>query len=246
MKRVRKYKPYSARRLEKKSKRKLFLTFIIGAVLFYSLITWFIPNLIGSLSIINTIKPTVKETAIPVSEDTTLAPPVFIIPFEATNSSTILVSGYASSQAKVEVYVDNELKDTINTEENGNFTAKNIPLTLGSNTIYGKTVDQNGKKSLPSKGIKVDYKNEKPELSIKEPSDNQTIQGGDKKVTISGSVSPIDNMTVVINTTRAIVSKDGNFSQTIEINEGENNITITATDNAGNSTQKSLKITYQP
>jgi len=43
-----------------------------------------------------------------------------------------------------------------------------------------------------------------------------------------------------------VLDKDSNFEYSLGLNQGENKIHITATDKAGNKTEKSLTITYSP
>lgn len=244
MKRYRfKTQPFSTRRLQKKARRNFLLTILLGAALIYFLFAWFLPTLIGSLSFLNRFKDIPKSSVL-VIEDATLAPPVLNIPYEATNSATINLTGYASSHSFVEIYVDDDLKTKVETKENGSFTAEAIPLTLGSNNISGKTVDEKGHKSLFSKPILVTYSNEKPKLDLKEPTDNQEIKGGDKKVVVSGTTSP--DVTLTINGARTIVDSSGNFSQSIDLSEGDNTITIVAITSAGNVSQLNRQVSYQP
>ena len=238
-------KPFLSRRLERKSKRNLFVTLFISAILLYVTFVWFIPTFIGSLSLLNQFKPQ-SQSSISVAEKASLAPPVLNIPFESTNTATIKVHGYALSNTSVEIYNDNNLKTTVKTNEDGSFTSDPIDLNLGTNNISGKTADDSGNKSLTSKPINIYYTNEKPSLEISEPEDNKTIKGGDKKVNVSGKTSSDRDISLTINGVRTIVQSDGSFSRSVDINEGDNNITISATDNAGNNIQSTRKVTYQP
>lgn len=236
---------FTARRWEKKSKKKIYLTLTVIAILLYSFFTWFLPTLIGSLSFVNQFKP--APTPVPqVADSVTLAPPVLNIPFEATGSSTIKVKGYASPNTSVKIYLDDDLKSTVKTSGDGSFTSDDITLSLGSNNIYGKTVDESNHESLPSTTLRISYINEKPDLSVDSPADNQVINGGDKKVTVSGKVNPKENMSLTINGQVIILKDDGSFSQSIDINEGDNNIVIKAIDQVGNSAQVTRKVTYNP
>lgn len=240
-------KPKSSlsRRSERKSKRKLILTALISIFLVYSLFAWLLPTLIGSLSVINKFKPTpVKEASI--TENISLAPPVLNIPFESTNTGSISIKGYSTPNVSVEIYLDDEIKTTSKTKDDGSFVSDNISLTLGTNNISGKTVDEKGNKSLSSKPIRIIYSNEKPSLDLSSPSDNQEIKGGDKKVLITGSTDANKGITVSANGIQLIVNSEGKFSQTIDINEGENNIAVSATDSAGNSIQLTRRVTYSP
>lgn len=238
-------KSFLSRRLERKSKKNFYLTIIVCAVLLYILLAWFIPTFIGSLSLLNRFKSPLK-TQESITENASLAPPVLNIPFEATSTAEILVKGYSLSNTTVEIYLDGDLKSSVKTSEDGSFISDPIELNLGINNISGITVDNNGNKSLSSKPISITYSNEKPILEIQSPSDNQEIKGGDKKVTVSGKTNADKDIVITINGNRAIVNSEGNFSQIVEINEGDNNITIIAVDTAGNSTQVSRKVIYKP
>ena len=243
MKRKTRTTPFSVRRAERKTKNRLFFTIIIGIILIYAMLAWILPSLIGSLSLINRFKPASKKE-ISVSESSTLAPPVLNIPYEATNTATIKVSGYTQPKLSVEIYLDNELQSTAKAQDDGSFTSDDVALNLGTNQISGKTIDEEGNKSFSSKPIKIMFNNEKPVLTLNEPQDNQIIKG-DKKVTVSGSVKANSDVSLTINNIRVILNSDGNFSKVIEINEGDNNIVVIATDDSGNSTQISRKVTFQ-
>ena len=234
------YRPFSERRYAKKAKTRLIFTLIATISLLYATLVWIIPGLIGQLAVINRLKDSPKGMA-PISDNSTLAPPVLNIPYEATNTANISIKGYATPNTKVEVYVDEVLSQSADVLDDGSFTVSGITLTLGTNNLTGKTVNGNNK-SLPSKNIRILYDNKKPKLDLTSPSDNQVIKGGDKKVTVSGATDPGNNVTV--NSNKLIVDSSGNFSKLIEINDGDNNLTITTTDQAGNENSISRKVTY--
>src|SRR3989344_1694900 len=121
------YRTRSARRFARKSRSKFFATFIISGLLIYVTIFWLLPFLINGLGTIqNAINPPKKGENI--SENPTLAPPVLNIPFEATNSAQIDVSGFATPETKIRIYVDDELKDDVTSAKDGSFTVRNINL----------------------------------------------------------------------------------------------------------------------
>ena len=233
------YKPRSIRRYESRARNRLVATLIISLSLLVIFVVWGLPALVNGLSILNNFKP---KAAVSSVEDTAIAPPVLYIPFEATNSATIRISGYASANSKVEVYLDEDLKDIVSVAADGTFITDPISLSLGKNNIYGKTVNNRGKKSLASKTIQLIYNNEKPKLELSSPPDNQQIQGGDKKITVSGQTDPLNSVT--INGITAIVNQNGSFSSSVPINEGDNLISVVATDQFGNTNQVDRKVTY--
>ncbi|MBI2022267.1 cadherin-like beta sandwich domain-containing protein [Candidatus Daviesbacteria bacterium] len=235
------YRPRSIKRLQRNSTRKLILSLILGFGLLYFIFTWGLPALLDGLSFFNQFKTTTKKEVI---NDTVLPPPVLNIPFEATNTATIKISGYTKPNSKVEVYFDDELKETLESDSEGRFQTNFIDLALGTNNIYGITVSEDGGKSLPSKNIKLIYNNEQPKLEILEPSDQQLIKGGDKKVKVSGKTEP--NNAVTINGIFTVVNSDGNFSYTVSLNDGDNTITIVSTNEVGNKTEVQKAVKYEP
>lgn len=245
MKRLKKsYKPWSIRKSERKSQNKLVLTVIVLAILFYASAFWLLPQFIGNLTFFN--KPQDNSQAAQISENVTLAPPVLNIPFESTNSAKITVEGYALPSSEVEIFLDDAIQDTTSTREDGTFKSAPIELNLGTNYIYGKTIGEKGVKSLSSKTLKIIFDNERPKLELTEPEDARTITGGDRKVKVSGRVDIADQVTVTINNSRIIVNSESNFSQTVDLNDGENDIVIEAKDLAGNITRQTRKVIYNP
>jgi hypothetical protein len=235
----RNYRPRSVRRRQDKSWRNIVLSILVVLVFGFFLISWGLPILIGSLSIFNKLKPIDKTEEVP---DTALAPPVLNIPFDATNSASIVIIGYAQPNSKVQIIVNDDDKPEISTLGDGSFSTQNIDLSEGTNYIYGYTTDSNNHKSLPSKTIKLEYSSQKPNLEIVEPADNNQIKGGDKKVKVSGKTDS-DN-TLSINGMTVILNSDGSFSSDVPLNDGDNLITITATSSIGNSTTVSRKVNY--
>ncbi len=234
------FKPRSLRRFENRAKNKLLTTTVIGGILIILFLIWGLPTLVGGLTFLNKLKNTPKQdTAI---ADSAIAPPVLNIPYEATNSAAIKINGFATPNSKVEIYIDDELQTTTTTQSDGIFLTDNISLRLGTNNIYGKTLSPENKKSLDSKTIRLVYSNAKPKLNLSSPPDNQQIKGGDKKINVAGKTDPLNS--IMVNGTTVIVSNDGNFNTTIGINEGDNFLTIIATDQFGNTNQIERKVTY--
>lgn len=200
------------------------------------------PTLINGLGTIKSFTSQTKNSTKPISESSSLAPPVLNIPYEATNEAKVDIQGYATSNSKVKIYLDEKLVSTVTAGDGGNFTASNIELFPGTNNIYGKTEDQKGLDSLPSKTIKLIYDNEKPKLEVLGPSDGQVFH--DKKINITGVTEQA--AVLYINDARVIVKDDGSFNHELSLNEGENNLSIKAHDLAGNIMEITRKAIYQP
>lgn len=235
---------YRARKLSKKSKRNFFISIFLIIFVMYIGLVWVLPFVINGISTVKSYTNPVRKPVVEALKNSSLAPPVLNIPFEATNTALINIKGFATSNSKVAIFLDDEKKDTVDVSSEGNFEFKDISLVLGTNNIYGKSIDENNIESFPSKTLKIIFDNEKPSLTLNEPEDGKTIQGGDKKVKISGKTEP--GIRTFINNSQIIIDKDGNFSLDQPLNEGDNTFIVTAVDNAGNSTEVSRKVIYQP
>jgi hypothetical protein len=234
----------ATRKLAKKSRRNFFISLALIVFLFYAAFTWILPSLINGARLVKGLHPTPKPSVDNSPQNSSLAPPILSIPYEATNTAQIDIKGYATPHSKVSLYLDDAKIDTVDVSGDGSFGFSNLSLNLGINNIYGKSIDEQNQQSLPSKTFRITYANEKPALDINTPEDNKKIQGGDKKVTISGKTTPGDE--VFINGSQVIVDKDGNFNSQQDINEGDNNFDIKAVDNATNTTDVQRKVTYSP
>lgn len=226
------YRTRSARRYVRKSKRNFIATLIICALLLYATLFWILPNFINGLGFVNNIfkTPTKNE----VVTEATLAPPVLNIPYEATNTAEINIKGFATAHSKVKIFVDDALRQEVEPSENGSFVVENIKLSIGTNNIYGQTVDEKNQESLPSKTIRLIYDNEKPPLIISEPEEGEIVEG-ERKVRVEGITEA--GVSVFINGNQIIIGSDGNFSVDQSINEGENILTIKVLDKAANFTE---------
>ena len=237
------YRTRTSWRVARHGKRNLLITLILCALIIYGTINFLLPNFIGGIGFIkDSINPSTQKVQ-NLSENPTLAPPVLSIPYEATNTATIDIKGFAASNSKVKIYINDELRAETEVKGGGSFTAEGIQLDFGVNNIYGKTLDEKNEESLPSKSIKLNLDDEKPKLELSEPSDGKTVQG-ERKLEVKGKTEGADK--VLINGTQAILTSDGNFSLQISLSDGDNNITVRAEDKASNFTEQIVKVTFQP
>lgn len=238
------YKLRSQRRLARKSKKNFITSFIIIIFLLFVTFQWILPAIINGVGFVKEIVKPSEKTGENILEKASLAPPILNISYEATGSSQINISGFGTSGSKVELFLDDEKKDTVDVSEDGSFEFKNISLSPGINNIYAKSLDEKNQESLSSKIFKITFDSEKPSLSLSEPEDNKKIQGGDKKITVSGNTET--GAQVFVNENQVIVNKDGNFSSIISLYDGDNDFNIKAVDKAGNTNEVSRRVNYQP
>ncbi|MEI6533579.1 MAG: hypothetical protein WCO06_07135 [Candidatus Roizmanbacteria bacterium] len=158
----------------------------------------------------------------------------------STNSAELLVSGSQTNFNKADVYLNKYKVDTIKLDESS-FSYKIIKLKKGSNEIYfiAKTLD--GKNIRKTNPILVRYTNEPPKLEISTPSDGETTNKTD--ISIIGSTSI--GASIQINTRPIVVDSQGNFQTLYRMQDGENQIIISSIDDAGNRTEKMLKVIYK-
>lgn len=161
----------------------------------------------------------------------------------ATNSAQTKIQGSASPQHSIILYLNGNLADKVSTDANGNFSST-ITLSPNTNIIKAKAVASDGKESEFSEGLTIIFKNTSPTLDISAPSDNQSFSKDQNHAEVKGKTD--SQVRVTINDFWAIIDEDNNFLYNLPLKEGVNEIKIVATDQAGNKTEKNLKVTYSP
>jgi len=164
--------------------------------------------------------------------------PSFSIDYEATSSATIKIHGIADPKISVEIFRNNRPLETVISADDGVFKLE-ADLEKGINTFTAMAISESGQKSATSDTYQVTFLSGKPKLEITTPKDKETVNGS--LTTVTGQTDPGNAITV--NDRLTIVDKDGKFSYSLNLNSGENKITITATDLAKNETKKELLVT---
>lgn len=236
------------KRLEKKSRKNLIFN-LIGIVVITALVLKFgIPMLINFTLFVSG-QTSSKAGTIQGNNVSFVAAPVLNPLPIATNSAEIIVTGEALDNQTVSLYVNNILIDHTKTEDSGGFSF-NVFLTEEENTIKAKTVVEpstsinQAQESDFSKALHISYKNSPPTLNIDYPADGQIFSSEQKSVTIQGQTDPLIKVTV--NGYWAITDQSNTFYYNLPLQNGENVIEIKAQDQAGNKTEKTIKVTYNP
>jgi hypothetical protein len=239
-------KRYQSRLLNKeeaRNTRKLFVSGALILAIILALVFGGIPLLVKiavTFSDINNINSPIEQI-----DKTPPAPPQISTPPEAIKINPLTLSGFAEPGSKVQIFLNgSQLKDVLAAED-GTFMADNINLTEGLNVLYATAVDDALNQSQPSTKVNVVLDTKAPLLEISQPQNNAHFLGEkQRKMQIIGKTEVEASLT--INNSSEILDKDGNFSSTLTLNEGDNTITITALDLAGNKTEKQIKVTYSP
>ena len=118
------------------------------------------------------------------------------------------------------------------------YTCSYTPETAlgdGSHTIYINASDHDGN-AAAQKSVQFTVDTVAPTLNISSPADN--LKTNEDTVTVSGTTNDATSspVTLTINGDPVTVQSNGSFSKSVALTEGENTITIIATDSAGKNT----------
>ena len=161
---------------------------------------------------------------------------------EATNSARITVDGYTEAGANVELVLNDKTDKLGTADSNGYFSFDSL-LISGQNRIQVRAKDTASNESM-SELILVTLDTKPIELTVASPKDGSEFAGRNNQVVdIKGSVNKTDAQ-VLINNSFVSLDADGNFSHRFMLANGENTLTITATDVAGNKAEKTIKLFF--
>jgi len=229
-------------RLLKKQERKNLRLAIIFALLSFSLIFGIIflgPTIFIKLSLFlanlrsSSQSPQLEDKIPP-------APPQLVIPFDATPSAKINLSGFAEPGVKIEIFLNGISKETLVADNDGNFQLSNLEIGNDENEIYAVATDNAGNISQPSPKTIITFDNTPPKLEISEPENKATFYGISKTIEIKGETD--EDATVSVNDHLATMEAGGKFRYSLTLAIGTNNVKIVATDKAGNQTEKELTV----
>ncbi|MFC2134976.1 hypothetical protein ACFLTH_10185, partial [Bacteroidota bacterium] len=119
----------------------------------------------------------------------------------------------------------------------GNFTHQ-VSLTEGLNTITVTAEDEAGNTATETRSVTLDAA--PPLLTITAPADSTVTNLS--PIGVTGTVTDATNITLTINADTVLVT-GGAFIHQVSLTEGQNTITVTAVDEAGNTTADTLSVT---
>lgn len=171
-----------------------------------------------------------------------ISAPQFDIPYKATNSSSLTFSGTAISDSTVELFINNKLVDDTKTAE-GEFSFKKVKLNDGKNEIKTRVVKGKEKSSFSDKFV-LSFRESEPKLEISTPSNGDSFSGGQNILKVRGKTEAYAKVT--INGAWAIMDDEGNFTYNYQMQGGENTLSVTTRDDAGQKNEQEVKFTYSP
>jgi hypothetical protein len=137
-----------------------------------------------------------------------------------------------------EIYDNGKLTDKSESLDAGTYEVQ-IPLDGdGEHDVLIYIVDSDGNKRSTSGSFNRDTV--PPYVALDKEYDGMSV--GESEYTISGSIKDYDKL--IINEDEVKPSSDGHFEYTCKLHEGDNKISITATDAAENITSGEVVLTY--
>lgn len=227
-------------RFEVKKQQKRLVFALAGSIGIVVLILLFgLKLLVGFSLLVDKIRGNTPQK----EQQSILLPPVLDPQPEATNSASFTITGKGQPNTTIIVYLNESEAKKLTIAKDGVFS---IDLTAidGENTVSAKVIDEKGTLSDLSNVIRLTYKKSKPLLEVNKPDDNLSIVSDMSTVVVEGKTEQDNSITV--NGHFVVIQKDGSFSYKIQLSEGENTLTIVATDQAGNQTTIERHITYSP
>jgi len=211
--------------------KRLLAIFVIGALSIVGIVKYApkIGSIFGLISVNRNETITHPEANTP--------PPIFLEVPSAVNETEIDLKGTSMPKTKIELFVNGPKQGQVLTDISGEFLFTNVKLNKGKNTIFAKANE------TKSEVITIEYDNEKPEIEIETPKDGEKIENLNDRIEVRGKIN--EEAVVKINGRIAIQKPDKSFSILLGAKEGEVEITIVATDLAGNESEEKLKVTYK-
>ena len=229
------------KRLEKQSIKNLFLSSLGIVIIVVILIKFGIPFLVNFSLFVSGGKTSIETTS--NYKKVFVPPPILNTEKIATNSAQIQIEGSALPNQTIHLYVSGILVDKAQTSNDGKFSSI-ITLNPGENTIRAKAITSDREESNLSESLTIVYKSVAPTLDIEAPTDGQQFLKEQNTVEVKGKTD--SQVRITVNNFWAIIDEDNNFSYTMALKDGENEIKIIAQDQAGNKTEKTIRVTYSP
>ncbi|MEC1678694.1 S8 family serine peptidase [Bacillus mojavensis] len=150
-----------------------------------------------------------------------------------TNKESVTVKGKASPGTTITLYNGDKEAGETKTAADGTFEA-GVSLSKGENKLTAAASTDSGTTDASSP-VTVTLDQDKPELTLDNPKDGEKINK--EALTVKGTVSDDNLKEVKVNGKKATVT-DGSYSGRILLENGSNEVKVTASDLAGNKTTK--------
>jgi hypothetical protein len=222
---------------EKITRKTVFLgVFTVGLVVVLAI--WGLPFLVRLALFLGDIKKN-NEVTEQINEGIPPLPPRLFLPYEATNSSSIALTGVSQENLEVELIQNDSSVAKVTADEEGEFEFRLVDLSLGENRFVAFCSNEQGQTSQSSDELIVIYDDQVPELEIFSPAE-ESIKVEEADYEVTGKTEA--GVSVMVKGRVAIVNSDGSFKVIVALQEGDNQIEVVAVDMAGNISRKEYKI----
>ncbi|WP_339262063.1 S8 family serine peptidase [Solibacillus sp. FSL W7-1472] len=155
-----------------------------------------------------------------------------------TNEPETTITGTASPTTTIELKQNGEVVRSSVVGDDGKFEIKaNLVEGVNEFSVLSKL---DGRVTGESTPILVTLDTIAPELTIDKPANGEKVNR--ETVTVEGLITDENIDTVTVNGLNATIS-DGKYSKRVILDNGANEITVVATDKAGNSVSKTVTVT---
>jgi len=170
-------------------------------------------------------------------------------PSSPTNTDRVMMTGNTESGARIKITGGAEVFSAT-ASELGNFEVSVFLKENAENRLKIHAQDKAGHKSAEHL-LTVIHDSEPPQISITTPAVGTILPS--KSITVTGKVKDISSIFLIlirvngqiVNEQGVSLSQDDQFSQSLELPEGENTITIEAKDEANNQNIASIPVTVE-
>ena len=170
--------------------------------------------------------------------------PVLLPILSATNSAQLSVSGYGEAETTLTLYNNGTRVQEVKPTIDGKFSFTDFTISDGENEIIVSSRNSAKTESL-STPHKITLDTTPPTLTIQQPADGSIVTiKRDQVISIKGQTDP--KTKVFLNDKFLFIDALGNFTGTFQLTEGDNTLNFHLSDEAGNVTDKSIKVSFKP
>lgn len=226
-----------ARREQKKMVRQSLLYVILAIILGVVFVIFILPRTVALLfSIVDSDATLTNQDTLPPQV------PIIAAPATATTESVITLTGYGEPESTIYIVLNGSQAAETMVASDGTFSQQ-VELQEGDNTISAYSKDKAENESASSHSYTVKRDATAPTIEISQPQDGQSFKlATNQNITVSGTTEA--RARVTINGRLTLADAEGKFSTTYYLQEGETELVINATDEAGNTAEKKLKVTF--
>lgn len=227
---------------ESKARRQLFISILVAAGLGLIFIFFLMPLLFSF------VVGVARRGSVGIGEERDVVPPQrpVLQPLpNATNATDIEVSGFTEPQAEVTLFIDGAQFGLVRADDEGAFKFS-VEMVEGEHELWASAADEAGNVSTDSQRYRIVVDLTSPTVIINQPEAGAVFTlPRERTQTVTGKVS--ERARVSVNGALTQTDAEGNFSVTMQLREGENEIKVSATDEAGNTSEEvQITVEYRP